>query len=59
MFFKLGKLKDFLLYTAFSVLAYLESIKSLIPCILFLRAINLPTEYSPAPPRAGFLLPSK
>ena len=56
MFFKLGKLKDFLLYTDFWVLTNLESIKSLIPYILFLRAVNLPTEYSLPQQERGFYL---
>ena len=56
MFFKPGKLKDILLYTEFRVLTTLVSIKSLIPCILVLRAINLPTEYSLPQQERGFYL---
>jgi len=54
--FEPGRLSYYLSYTEFRVLTSLESIKSVITCILFLRAINLPTEYSLPQQDRGFYL---
>ena len=54
--FEPGGLSYCLSYTEFRVLTSLESIKSVITCILFLRAINIPTEYSLPQQDRGFYL---